>query len=90
MINIDLNKAKDIWKNIIRFNRAPLLEKLDIDFLKALETNNTEGLQNIIRIKNELRNAPNDIRIETANSISELETINNPQNLIDMYSSTTH
>ena len=59
MINIDLNKAKDIWKNIIR-------------------------------IKNALRNAPNDIRIERANSISELETINNPQNLIDMYSSPTH
>jgi len=36
-IGINLEKAKEIQKNKIRQVRKPLLEKLDVDFVRALE-----------------------------------------------------
>jgi len=38
MITINLNKAKDITKNRLRSERAPLLQALDVQFQRALET----------------------------------------------------
>lgn len=37
MIKINLDKAKEIQKNKLRQARKPLLEKLDVDFVRALE-----------------------------------------------------
>lgn len=37
MIKINVDKAKEIQKDKIRQVRKPLLEKLDVDFVKALE-----------------------------------------------------
>jgi hypothetical protein len=37
-ITINLNKAKNITKDRLRSERNPLLQKLDVDFQKALET----------------------------------------------------
>ena len=37
MIKINIDKAKEIQKNKIRQVRKPLLEKLDVDFVRALE-----------------------------------------------------
>jgi hypothetical protein len=39
MIKINLNKAKDITKNRLRVERAPLLQTLDVQFQRALESN---------------------------------------------------
>ena len=33
MITIDITKAKEVWKNKIRFKRAKALKKLDLDFI---------------------------------------------------------
>ena len=38
MITINLNKAKDITKNRLRAERAPLLQAQDVAFQRALET----------------------------------------------------
>jgi hypothetical protein len=38
MIKINVDKAKEIQKDKIRAVRKPLLEKLDVDFVRALET----------------------------------------------------
>ena len=38
-ININLNKAKDIIKTRLRVEREPLLQALDVEFQRALETN---------------------------------------------------
>ena len=40
MITINLDKAKNIQKDRWRNARKPLLEKLDVEFLEAIETNN--------------------------------------------------
>jgi hypothetical protein len=37
MIKINIDKAKEIQKNKLREARKPLLEKLDVDFVRALE-----------------------------------------------------
>jgi hypothetical protein len=37
MIKINLEKAKEIQKDKMREVRKPLLEKLDVDFVRALE-----------------------------------------------------
>jgi hypothetical protein len=37
MIKINLDKAKEIQKDKLREVRKPLLEKLDVDFVRALE-----------------------------------------------------
>ena len=37
-ITVNLNKAKDITKDRLRAERAPLLQALDVQFQRALET----------------------------------------------------
>jgi hypothetical protein len=37
MIKINVDKAKEIQKDKMRAVRKPLLEKLDVDFVRALE-----------------------------------------------------
>jgi hypothetical protein len=37
-VRINLDKAKEIVKSCLRIERAPLLQKLDVDFQRTLET----------------------------------------------------
>jgi len=37
-ITINLNKARELTKSRLRAERTPLLQKLDVDFQRALET----------------------------------------------------
>jgi hypothetical protein len=37
MIKVNIDKAKEIQKDKMRVVRKPLLEKLDVDFVRALE-----------------------------------------------------
>jgi uncharacterized protein (DUF2267 family) len=57
MIKINLEKAKEIQKNKIREVRKPLLEKLDVDFVRALETGS--NLEEIKDQKQALRDVTN-------------------------------
>jgi len=76
MITINMDIAKQIWTNKIRINRKTIFEKLDILYLRAIENNNTVEQHNIAILKQKLRDAPSDPRIETAISPSELLIIN--------------
>lgn len=70
-----MNKAKEIWRDKIRGDRQPVLEDLDIQYLKATEAQNTT-LKNHIEIKKqELRDAPEDIRIAEAATPEDLKVI---------------
>ena len=42
MITIDMTKAKEIAKNNLRAERAPVLASLDVQFMRAVESGNTE------------------------------------------------
>ena len=62
--DIDMAKAKEIHKNKIRIARQPLLESLDIEFQKALET--SADTSAIVAKKQALRDAPADSAIDAA------------------------
>jgi hypothetical protein len=71
MITIDINKAKDIWKDKIRLARKPVLEKLDVDYLKAQE----EGTDttSIVTDKQTLRDLPS--QVDTATTVDEIKAV---------------
>ena len=70
-ISIDINKAKDIWKEKIRTARKPALEKLDVNFIKAQET--SSDTTSIVADKQTLRDLPS--QVDTANSIEEIKAV---------------
>ena len=71
MITIDINKAKEVWKNKIRNARKSALEKLDVDFIKAQEQSN--DTTSIVATKQLLRDLPS--QVDTANSIEEIKAV---------------
>ena len=71
MITIDINKAKEVWKNKIRFKRAKALKKLDLDFMKAQET--SSDTTSIVADKQTLRDLPS--QVDTATTIDEIKAV---------------
>ena len=71
MITIDINKAKEVWKEKIRQARTSVLAKLDIDFIKAQEQGN--DTTSIVADKQTLRDLPS--QVDTANSIEEIKAV---------------
>ena len=66
IIKTDMAKAKEIHKQNIRIEREPLLAELDVEFQKALETDDATKKAEVIAKKNALRDAPADSAIDAA------------------------
>ena len=66
-----MTKAREIHKNKIREAREPLLDALDIEFQKALETG--ASTTDIVAKKNALRDAPADSAINSASDTNALK-----------------
>lgn len=75
MIIININNAKNILKDKIRRDRAPILQQLDIEYLRSLENNNIIKQQEIISKKQKLRDATKDPRIDNAQTPDDLKSI---------------
>lgn len=58
-VTYNILKAKEIQKNKFRAARKPILEKLDLEFMRALESGNTQKVQEIAAKKQELRDITN-------------------------------
>ena len=71
MITIDITKAKEVWKNKIRFKRGGALKKLDLDFIKAQET--SSDTTSIVADKQTLRDLPQ--QVDTANTVDEIKAV---------------
>tara|TARA_R100000995_G_scaffold12666_1_gene5090 strand:- start:595 stop:837 length:243 start_codon:yes stop_codon:yes gene_type:complete len=71
MITIDITKAKEVWKNKIRFKRAGALKKLDLDFMKAQEAGT--DTTSIVADKNTLRDLPE--QVNTATTVDEIKAV---------------
>jgi hypothetical protein len=71
MIKIDILKAKDVWKDKIREKRKPVLEQLDIDFVKAQET--SSDTTSIVADKQTLRDLPS--QVDTATTTDEIKAV---------------
>ena len=82
MININMTKARDIWRDKIREDREPILQQLDIEYMQALENQDIAKQQEIAIKKQSLRDAPADARIENANDILTLKNIDPIQEIL--------
>jgi len=73
-IGIDLEKAKEIQKDKIRRARKPLLEKLDVDFVRALEFGGDTA--SIVAQKQALRDVTNIVTEAeiTSTTVDEITT----------------
>jgi hypothetical protein len=72
-IVVNMEKAKDIWRNKIRAARVEPLAALDTDYMKALETG--ADTSSIIAQKQALRDAPALEGIDNATTPDELKAI---------------
>ena len=70
-ISINMAKARELHKVKIREARKPLLESLDIDFEKALDT--SADTTSIVSKKQALRDAPADSGIGSAADTAALK-----------------
>jgi hypothetical protein len=70
-IFINIDKAKEVWKEKIRTARKSALEKLDVDFVKAQET--SSDTTSIVADKNTLRDLPE--QVDTATTVDEIKTV---------------
>jgi len=70
MINVNNTKAVEITKEAIRAHRQPLLEALDVDFNRAMETG--ADTSQIVADKQVLRDMTNDA---DGKSVDELKAI---------------
>jgi len=71
MININMNKARDIHREKVREARNPKLAAKDVEFQRALETGADTSA--IVAAKNALRDAPAASAIEAASTPDELK-----------------
>ena len=73
-ITINMTKAKDIAKNNLRTERAPVLASLDVAFMRAVESGNTSLQTAIAEQKQELRDITSHTSITGASNIDSLKT----------------
>ena len=77
MITIDITKAKDIAKDKLRTERAPVLASLDVSFMRAVESGNTELQTAIAEQKQALRDITAHETITNASDADSLKTAMN-------------
>jgi len=75
MINIDMTKAKEIWRDKIREERKPKLEKLDVDYMRAVEADDATEKAAIAAKKQALRDATSDPAIDAATTPEALKQV---------------
>lgn len=71
-VDIDITKAKEITKDMFRELRKPILESLDVESMKALESEDKSAISEIAAKKQELRDVT---AIELPNDIEELKQV---------------
>ena len=71
MITIDITKAKEVWKDKIRVARKPVLEKIDVDYMKANEAGT--DTTSIVNDKQTLRDLPS--QVDTATTVDEIKAV---------------
>jgi len=73
VITVDMTKAREIKRDQLRAERKPLLEKLDVEYMRAQEAGDTALQQEIAAKKQALRDATVDPAIDAATTPDELK-----------------
>jgi hypothetical protein len=77
-VEVDMPKARDVHRRILRFKRERPLRQLDVEYQKADERGDAVAKAQIAAKKQALRDATADPRIEAATTPEELHAINLP------------
>jgi hypothetical protein len=72
---VDMPKAREIHRGRLRRLRKPLLEGLDTEFMRAVESGDTAKQADIARQKQDLRDLPARPEIEAARTPAELKAV---------------
>lgn len=72
---VDMPKAVEIQKVVLRDLRAPKLVMLDVEFLKAVEAGDTKKQKEISDKKQALRDVTDDPRLAAAKTPEELKAV---------------
>ena len=75
MIVVNMDKAREIKKDMIRAERNPKLADLDVQFMRAVETGDTALQTEIATKKQALRDATDDPAIANASKPDELKAV---------------
>jgi hypothetical protein len=75
MITINLNKAKEIKKQVLRKEREPLLQALDVQFQRAMETNS--DTTEIVQSKQILRDVTD--LVDACTTLEEIDSVSIPE-----------
>ena len=73
MIKVNMEKAKAIKQDMVRAERQPKLEALDVAYMRAIEMGDTEKQAEIAAKKQALRDATQDPAILNAATPEELK-----------------
>lgn len=74
-IYVDMDKARLQVQEMIRMEREPALQKLDIEYMRASEAKDESKMETVAALKQVLRDLPADPRIEAAQTPEELERL---------------
>ena len=72
MFKINIDKLKENHKNALREGRYLKFQQLDIEYMKALENNDTENLERIREEKQKLRDITSDETFLNSNTFEEV------------------
>jgi len=75
MITVDMTKAREIKRDQLRAERKPLLEQLDVEFMRAQEQGDQAKADEIAAKKQALRDVTADPAIDAATTPDELKAV---------------
>lgn len=75
MIRVNMEKARDIKRDMIREERKPLLEALDVAYMRATEVQDTKKMTEVASKKQALRDCTKDPAIDAAVTPDELKLV---------------
>lgn len=75
MIKVNMTKAVEIKKDMIRAERAPIMADLDVAFMRAVEAGDAVAQADIAAKKQALRDATKDPAIAEAKTPEELKAV---------------
>lgn len=74
-VEVDMSKAREIKREFLRKERQSELEKMDVEYIRALETNDHQRQAEITQRKNRLRAVTDHPAIEAAATPEELKAL---------------
>jgi hypothetical protein len=72
-IMVEMEQAREVTKEIIRQVRQPVLERLDVDYIRASEAEDRDRMKEVAGLKQVLRDLPASPAIQEAKTPEELE-----------------